>query len=97
MNKYSCGHYYLPESFIYKGKTNKTCSNCLISKAKKRKKLENNKTETTIKMILSHTLCDYVAKLISNVVNTNRISFEIRIDLTNLKSIVRLIVDKIEE
>ncbi|CAG8604609.1 hypothetical protein C2G38_2032714 [Gigaspora rosea] len=106
MNRCSfCGHHYPPESFIHKGKTNKTCSNCLISKAEKRRKLENNKTETTIKT--SHTLCDYVAKLISNAKNTNEISFEIRIDLNNnmfsmatfnnLKSIVRLIVDKIEE
>ncbi|CAG8655447.1 7439_t:CDS:2, partial [Racocetra fulgida] len=72
--------YYSPESFKYKGKTYKTCANCLTSKA------EN---------------------LISNIENNGKISFEICVDLTddifsevesnNLKSIAKIIVNKVEE
>ncbi|KAF0472460.1 hypothetical protein F8M41_025027 [Gigaspora margarita] len=109
MNKcFSCAHHYPPENFIYKGKTYKTCAKCLISKAEKRINLEKNNIETTpIETISSQALCDYVAKLILDVESNNGISFEIRIDLhddiflmanfDDLKSIVRIIIDKIKE
>ncbi|KAF0518630.1 hypothetical protein F8M41_016800 [Gigaspora margarita] len=108
MNKCSsCSHHYLLDLLSIKEKLIKCVQIALFLKLKKRRKLENNETETTIETIPSHTLCDYVAKLISNTENTNKISFEIHIDLTNdmfsiatfddLKSIVKLIIDKIEE
>ncbi|CAG8555578.1 26257_t:CDS:2 [Dentiscutata erythropus] len=104
----SCAHYYPPENFIYKGKTYKTCAKCLISKAEKRIKLEKNNVKTTpIETILSQVLCDYVAKLILNIEGDNEILFKIHINLyddiflmanfDDLKSIVRIIIDKIEE
>src|SRR5260364_227747 len=107
MNKCSsCSHHYLLDLLSIKEKLIKCVQIALFLKLKKRRKLENNETETTIETIPSHTLCDYVAKLISNTENTNKISFEICIDLIDdmflmpifidLKSIVRLIIDKIE-
>ncbi|CAG8813234.1 42226_t:CDS:2, partial [Gigaspora margarita] len=96
------------KSFKYKGKIYKTCANCLISKAKKRRKLDNKNTQpTTIETILAQSLCNYIENLISNVENNNGILFEIHIDLNdnmfsevesnNLKSIARVIVNKVEE
>ncbi|CAG8837353.1 29183_t:CDS:2 [Gigaspora margarita] len=108
MNKCSfCAHHYLPENFIYKGKTYKTCAKCLISKAEKRINLEKNNIKTTpIETISSQALCNYIAKLILDVESNNEILFEIRINFHNdiflmanfddLKSIVRIIIDKLE-
>ncbi|CAG8596964.1 10828_t:CDS:2 [Ambispora gerdemannii] len=83
MNKCSaCAHYYPSESFIFKGKSYKTCINCLTSRAEKRatnKKLDNNNTETILESISPQALSDYVAGLLSNL---------------NLM-ILRIIVDKI--
>ncbi|CAG8766792.1 7812_t:CDS:1, partial [Cetraspora pellucida] len=108
MNKCtSCNNHYLPESFKYKGKVYKTCANCLTSKAEKRRKLNNENTQSTMETISAQSLCNYIENLISNIENNNGISFEIRIDLDddifsevksdNLKSIARIIVDKVEE
>ncbi|CAG8578087.1 8634_t:CDS:2, partial [Cetraspora pellucida] len=108
MNKcFTCNNCYLPESFVYKGKTYKTCANCLISKAKKRKKLKNNDTEANLETISPQVLLNYIAQLISNIQNDGEILFEICIDLTdaifsmkifdNLKSIVRIIINKVED
>src|SRR4051812_19308541 len=111
MNKCtSCAHYYSSEFFTSKGKTYKTCINCLNSKSEKRAtekklKLDSDHNETIVELILLQALSDYVAELISNTEKNTGISFEIRIDLNNifsqenpdLKSIVRLIIDKIEE
>ncbi|CAG8762455.1 14843_t:CDS:2, partial [Cetraspora pellucida] len=57
--------------------------------------------------ISTQSLCNYIENLISNVENNNRISFEIHINLNDdifsevepndLKSIVRIIVDEVEE
>ncbi|CAG8801876.1 12394_t:CDS:1, partial [Dentiscutata erythropus] len=100
-------HHYPPESFILKGKAYKTCANCLIFKAEKRRKLDNDSTQTTIETISAQSLSNYIANLISNIENNSRILFEIRIDLTDdtfskiesndLKSLARIIVDKVEE
>ncbi|CAG8548696.1 4510_t:CDS:2, partial [Racocetra fulgida] len=108
MNKCnSCFRYLSPESFIYKGKTYKTCTNCLTAKAENQRKLDNDNAQPAIKTISVQSLCNYIENLISNIENNNRISFEIHIDLNddifsevepdNLKAIVRIIVDKIEE
>ncbi|CAG8732494.1 18720_t:CDS:2, partial [Racocetra fulgida] len=88
-------------------KTYKTCANCLINKAEKRKKLDTNNTQPIMETISTQFLCNYIENLISNVENNNGISFEIRIDLNDdifsevepndLKSIVRIIVDEVEE
>ncbi|CAG8701829.1 16045_t:CDS:2, partial [Cetraspora pellucida] len=72
----------------------------------KKSKLDSNyNDETTVELILPQALSDYVAELISNTEKNTGISFEIRIDLNDifsqeepdLKSIVRFIIDKIEE
>ncbi|CAG8521357.1 2149_t:CDS:2 [Dentiscutata heterogama] len=99
--------FIVQKSFVYKGKTNKTCVNCLINKAKKQKKLNNDNTQPTMETISAQSLCDYIENLISNIENNNEISFEICIDLNDdifsevepndLKSIVRIIVNKVEE
>ncbi|CAG8699716.1 22258_t:CDS:2, partial [Gigaspora rosea] len=60
---------YPLESFKYKGKTYKTCANCFTSKAEKRKKLENDNTQTTIETNLAQFLCNYVASLNTNIEN----------------------------
>ncbi|CAG8793512.1 27904_t:CDS:2, partial [Dentiscutata erythropus] len=70
-------------SFMYKGKTYKTCANCLINKAKKQKKLDTDNTQPIIETISAQSICDYIENLISNVENNNRISFEIHIDLND--------------
>ncbi|CAG8570218.1 16378_t:CDS:2 [Dentiscutata erythropus] len=101
----SCSRRYPPELFIYKGKTYKTCNNCLTSKAEKKIKL-NNDTKPIIETISLQVLSEFVAKLISDVEHNNGISFEARIDLNDdifpitnldLKSIARVILDKVEE
>ncbi|CAG8459986.1 9128_t:CDS:2 [Cetraspora pellucida] len=107
----SCAYYYSFEFFTSKGKTYKTCINCLNSKSKKRATEKKSKLdsdyndETIVKLILPQALSDYVAELIFNTEKNTGISFKICIDFNDifsqkepdLKSIVRLIIDKIEE
>ncbi|CAG8748196.1 6604_t:CDS:1, partial [Dentiscutata heterogama] len=93
-------------SFKYKGKFYKTCANCLTSKTEKHRKLGKANTQPTIETILAQFLYNYIENLISNIEN-NRISFEIYINLNDdmfsevefndLKSIARIIINKVEE
>ncbi|CAG8612954.1 6260_t:CDS:2 [Cetraspora pellucida] len=88
----TCNNYFSAEAFIYKGKINKTCSNCLDTRSKKRKlkkqSLSNNieyeNNELVYDRVSFTKIVEYISNKEANLGVNDILSFNLYIELDDL-------------